>query len=69
MPLRDLFYVAKELQGRVKDENIYGKRLIKLPTPKFVIFYNGTDKQPEQQVLRLSDAYEKKTDVPELELQ
>ena len=32
-----------------------------------VIFYNGTDKQPEQQVLRLSDAYEKKTDVPELE--
>lgn len=68
MPLRDLFYVAKALQGRINEKNIYGKTLIKLPAPKFVVFYNGIDEQPEQQILRLSDAYEKKTDSPELEL-
>ena len=34
----------------------------------FVVFYNGTDSQPERQILKLSDAYEKKQDEPELEL-
>ncbi|MBO5303194.1 MAG: hypothetical protein J6A92_04025 [Lachnospiraceae bacterium] len=48
--------------------SLYSARLIKLPTPRFVIFYNGTTEQPEKQTLRLSDAYEKQLDVPELEL-
>lgn len=68
MPFRNLIYVTKVLQTIVKDENLYGKTLIKLPTPKFVVFYNGTDSQPEQQMLRLSEAFEKKLDNPELEL-
>ena len=68
MPLRDLIYVAKVLQGRVRDENLYGSALIKIPAPRFVVFYNGTDKQPEQQTLKLSDAYEKEQGQPELEL-
>lgn len=36
--------------------------------PRFVVFYNGMDFQPEQQVLYLSDAFEKKQDKPSLEL-
>ena len=56
------------MQNRVKDENLYSKSLIKIPTPRFVVFYNGTDFQPEQQVLYLSDAFEKKQDEPALEL-
>lgn len=68
MPLRDLFYVAKVLQGRVKDENLYSATLVKIPAPKFIVFYNGVDFQPEQQILRLSDAYEKEQVQPELEL-
>ena len=39
-------------------DNLYGRKLIKIPEPRFVVFYNGTDKMPEQSVLRLSDAYE-----------
>lgn len=39
-----------------------------IPTPRFVIFYNGAECQPEQRILRLSDAFERKTDEPELEL-
>ncbi len=68
MPLRDLLYVSRVLQNRIKDENLYSKRLIKIPAPKFVVFYNGTDFQPEQQILRLSEAFEKKQERPALEL-
>ena len=68
MPFRDLIYVTKVLQTIVKDENLYGQTLIKLPTPRFVVFYNGTNEQPKVQTLRLSDAYEKKQELPELEL-
>lgn len=39
-----------------------------MPTPRFVVFYNGADFQPEQQVLYLSDSFEKKQDEPSLEL-
>ncbi len=68
MPLRDLFYVAHVLQGMVKDENLYSTSLIKIPTPKFIVFYNGTDKQPERQILRLSDSFSKRGGEANLEL-
>lgn len=68
MPLRDLFYVADILQKRTYDKNLYSSKLIMIPSPRFVVFYNGTDLQPERQTLKLSDAYEKKLDNPELEL-
>ncbi len=68
MPLRDLLYVTRVLQNRIKDKNLYSKTLIKIPAPRFVVFYNGMDFQPEQQILYLSDAFEKKQDEPSLEL-
>ena len=68
MPLRDLFYVADILQKKTYDKDLYGSRLIKLPSPRFVVFYNGTTVQPERKVFKLSDSYEKKQDKPELEL-
>ena len=68
MPLRDLFYVAELLQVYVKDQSLYSSKLIKLPTPHFVVFYNGVESKPERRVLRLSEAFEVPTDDPELEL-
>lgn len=68
MPLRNLFYVAKLFQTLVSERNFYGTKRIQLPTPKFVVFYNGTAAQPERQILKLSDAYEVKDDDIELEL-
>ena len=44
------------------------KSLVKIPTPKFVVFYNGAQKQPEKMTQYLSDSFEQKTDDPELEL-
>ena len=55
-------------KGTKKGKNIYGRRLVKIPTPHFVVFYNGEEEQPEVQELKLSDAFEKPTDEPNLEL-
>ncbi len=58
MPLRDMFYISLEYQAYVNNKSLYSSTLQKLPTPKFVIFYNGTEDLEECTELRLSDAYE-----------
>ena len=68
MPYRFLQYVAKEYEKLLVDESVYGKKLLKLPTPQFMVFYNGMEEQPEVKELRLSDAFEKKDENPSLEL-
>ena len=68
MPLRDLFYVSDLLQAITADENIYSSSLISIPTPRFVVFYNGAADMPEKMVLRLSDSFSHREEEPELEL-
>lgn len=68
MPLRDLIYVVKEYQGIVSNRSLYSSRLVKLPTPNFVVFYNGTPHQPERKMMKLSDAYLTPVEEPALEL-
>lgn len=68
MPLRDLIYVAKEYQVLTKDQTLYSSSLIRLPTPRFVVFYNGSGMTEESCILRLSDAYQSPEAEPELEL-
>lgn len=68
MPLRILLYAAREYQKLIKDDSLYASTLLKLPAPHFVVFYNGELDIPERTVLRLSDAYEKPVEKPDLEL-
>ena len=68
MPLRNLLYVARQYQAMVREESLYSRKQIKLPTPHFVVFYNGSQRQPEQWEQRLSDAYYSREKEPELEL-
>ena len=68
LPLRDLFYISDLYSGMVKDENLYGIKLVQIPAPQFVIFYNGMNEMPDRTVLRLSDAYSVKEENPALEL-
>ena len=68
MPLRSLIYLAEMLKAYVKDKDILGYRRIMIPTPHFVVFYNGKQNRPAVETLKLSDSYEKETDSPELEL-
>ena len=69
IPLRDLFYIASEYQTLVDGKSLYSSGIQKIPTPKFLVFYNGLDcKVPDRMELRLSDAYENPVDEPDLEL-
>ena len=68
LPLRDLFYISDLYSGMVKDENLYEIKLVQIPAPQFVIFYNGMKEMPDRTVLRLSDAYSVKEENPALEL-
>lgn len=68
LPLRFLMYVASLYSVMVENENLYGTKLIHLPTPRFVIFYNGIDEQPDRQELRLSDSFHVTDNSPALEL-
>jgi hypothetical protein len=40
MPLRSLVYYVNDLDKIIKGKDIYGRSLVKIPTPHFVVFYN-----------------------------
>ncbi len=58
MPLRNLFYVASLYTRMVDDRNLFSTKVVSLPKPYFVVFYNGTEEQPERLLLKLSELYE-----------
>ena len=75
MPLRDLLYISKQYQRYIEEEHpekgalsIYSSSLMKIPTPKFVVFYNGAEEMPERYERKLSDAYQLLAEDPALEL-
>ena len=59
MPVRGLIYFAELYKGYIEQNNllIYNERLVKLPFPRYVVFYNGIEDEPEEQELRLSDSF------------
>ena len=60
MPIRDLLYIAREYEKVIPARSRYKTGLIKIPTPRFLVFYNGVRDQPLEQTLRLSDAFMEK---------
>ena len=68
MSLRNLFYAAKEYQTLTRDQSLYAPQLVKIPTPNFVVFYNGNKEIGDSCVLKISDSFEHPTEDPGLEL-
>ncbi len=68
MPLRFLFYLSDLYSAMTQGKNVYGSKVISLPTPTFLVFYNGKKKEPDEKELRLSDSYERKDGTQSLEL-
>ena len=68
MPLRDLLYVATQYEKLINKKSLYARSKVAIPNPHFVVFYNGIYKQPERDVLRLSDLYYHREEEPMLEL-
>ena len=61
MPLRGLLYFAQLYNKYIVQNNInvFSSTLQEIPVPQYVVFYNGTREQPDEQILLLSEAFQK----------
>ncbi|MDE7312908.1 MAG: hypothetical protein K2N87_15020 [Eubacterium sp.] len=59
MPIREFMYAGKLYDKFIHSArlNRYGKKLLPLPLPKLVVFYNGEDDKEDEAILSLSDAF------------
>ena len=67
-PLRFLIYLTSLLKKMIRKRDLYSRKRVQIATPHFAVFYNGTEKRPEKEVIKLSDAFINHTDTPEIEL-
>ena len=68
MPLRFLQYAARLYERIQNPRDRYLRRLKKIPTPEFYVFYNGEEDYPKTTTLRLSDAFMTMPEKPALEV-
>ena len=68
MPLRFLEYIARLYEKLQAPTDRYLRKLSKIPTPEFYVFYNGKEDYPETTILKLSDAFIIKPEQIPLEL-
>jgi hypothetical protein len=75
MPLRLLIYIAHIYEKIIDRKLLYKTKLEKIPTPEFIVLYNGKEPYPDRSTLRLSDAFKDacgllgvETPAPSLEL-
>ena len=68
MPLRSLIYFTSYIRQLTQNRDLFSSSVVKIPTPHFAVFYNGTKDRPPREIVKLSMSYEKPTDEPELEL-
>ena len=57
MPMRFLQYASRLYERIQNPRDRYLRRLKKIPTPEFYVFYNGEEDYPKSATLRLSDAF------------
>ena len=60
MPLRGLIYFAQlyNIYAEKRKLNLFSSTLQRVPTPQYVVFYNGLKDEPDRHVLKLSDAFQ-----------
>jgi len=70
MPVRGLIYYADRYEAFIRRNhlNIYGSKQVNLPTPQYIIFYNGAEEKPDCMKLKLSDAFTEQKEEPSLEV-
>ena len=63
-----MFYISSEYQKVVDWKSLYTSTRLRIPTPNFIVFYNGTEKKEDRWVDYLSESYENMSGEPNLEL-
>jgi hypothetical protein len=59
MALRLLLYITRIYETIIEGKNIYASKRLTIPRPQFFVLYNGVEPYPDEQVLRLSDSFER----------
>ena len=61
MPLRGLLYLAQLYNKYITKHNLnlFSSSTLEIPVPQYIVFYNGTKEQPDEQILLLSKLYQK----------
>ena len=59
MPVRQFLYAAKLIEQYLEPikRKLYWKSVVRIPAPRLVVFYNGTDNHPDESILKLSDCF------------
>lgn len=59
MPIRGFIYFGRLYSKYIKSNklNLYGETQLKLPTPQYIVFYNGSKMKEDVTELRLSDSF------------
>ena len=62
MPLRGLMYFAQlyQIYLNKQDKTLFRSTIVKIPNPRFIVFYNGPTEKDDIEYLKLSDAFETK---------
>ena len=67
MPIRALSYFSRLYQAYIQEHglNVYSSTLQRLPFPQYIVFYNGTRREPDRVELHLSDAFIRGDAIPD----
>ena len=68
MPVCFLLCLSVLYSAMLSGKNMYGSKIIPLPAPQFIVFYNGKDERSDRDTINLSDAYPVKEGKVSLEL-
>ena len=68
MPLRCLEYISRLYETLFESKEKYSRKLLKIPTPEFYVFYNGEESYPSDKTLKLSEAFIERGTETNLEL-
>jgi len=63
IPLRLLMYIARVYEKIIEQEKLYQRKQQKIPTPEFIVLYNGKEEYPDKKELRLSTAFKDITGI------
>ena len=58
MPLRGFFYFSDLYKKFLKDIDLSVGKRIRIPAPKYIVFYNGQERDEEEFIQKLSESFE-----------
>lgn len=70
MPARAMMYMGRQYEKyiRLHDINVFSPKLQRLPVPRCIVFYNGDADRPEEEEMKLTDAYGEKAELSSIEV-